>query len=65
MIQQYIENNYALKTTIDELAGMTSTSRRSLERRFRNATNNTVVAYLQRVRIEAAKTEVQNSAEKM
>ncbi len=55
MIQQYIENNYAQKTTIDELAGMTSTSRRSLERRFKNATNNTVVAYLQRVRIEAAK----------
>lgn len=55
LIQQHIEQNYALKTTIDELAGMTSTSRRSLERRFKNATNNTVVAYLQRVRIEAAK----------
>ncbi|MBK7223090.1 MAG: helix-turn-helix domain-containing protein [Saprospiraceae bacterium] len=61
MIQQYIENNYALKTTIDELAGMTSTSRRSLERRFKNATNNTVVAYLQRVRIEAAKRSLELS----
>lgn len=30
-------------------------SRRSLERRFKNATNNTIVEYIQRVKIEAAK----------
>ncbi|MGQ7856933.1 helix-turn-helix domain-containing protein [Pedobacter sp. WC2501] len=33
-----------------------NSSRRTFERRFKDATNNTVTEYLQRVRIEAAKT---------
>lgn len=53
--QAYIENNYVKKITVDELADNVAVSRRSLERRFKQATNNTVVEYIQRVKVEAAK----------
>ena len=33
--------------------------RRNLERRFKKATNNTVVEYIQRVKIEAAKKQLE------
>jgi transcriptional regulator GlxA family with amidase domain len=54
-VQQYLENHYEEKNTIDSLAEMVSISRRTFERRFKSATNNTVIEYLQRVRVEAAK----------
>lgn len=53
--QQYIEENFTEKITIEQLADIAAISRRSFERRFKNATNNTVVEYIQRVKIEAAK----------
>jgi transcriptional regulator GlxA family with amidase domain len=40
---------------------MVNTSRRSFERKFRQATNNTPVEYMQRVRIEAAKRSFEAS----
>jgi transcriptional regulator GlxA family with amidase domain len=54
-VQDYIEKNYNEKMTIDELASMANTGQRTFQRRFRNATNNTPLEYIQRVRIEAAK----------
>lgn len=59
--QQYIEAHYADKIKIDELADKVSISRRSFERRFKHATNNTIVEYMQRVRIEAAKRSFEAS----
>ncbi|MCB0646601.1 MAG: helix-turn-helix domain-containing protein [Saprospiraceae bacterium] len=53
--QEIIESRYAEKLTVDVLADYIAVNRRSFERRFKNATNNTVVEYLQRVRVEAAK----------
>ena len=53
--QDYIEKNYNEKMTIDELAAIVNSGRRTFERRFRQATNNTPLEYIQRVRIEAAK----------
>lgn len=53
--QTYIEGNFTEKITIDDLASKTAMNRRTFERRFKNATNNTIVEYIQRVRIEAAK----------
>lgn len=53
--QNFIENNYTEKLTITELADIASVSRRSFERRFKNATNNTINEYVRRVRVEAAK----------
>jgi transcriptional regulator GlxA family with amidase domain len=38
-------------------------SRRNLERRFKKATSNTVVEYIQRVKIEAAKMSLESSRE--
>lgn len=54
-IQDYIEKNYTEKIMIDELADFVATGRRTFERRFKEATNNSPIEYIQRVRIEAAK----------
>ena len=59
--QKYIENNFQEKLTIDELSSQCALSRRSLERRFKKATNNTVSEYIQRVKIEAAKKSFETS----
>lgn len=59
--QEYIETNYQDKTTVDELAGMFAIGRRSFERRFKKATDNTVAEYIQRVKVEAAKKELEAS----
>ena len=55
-VQDYIEKNYSDKISIDMLANLISSGRRTFERRFKDATNNTPLEYIQRVRIEAAKT---------
>ena len=55
LVQDYIEEHYEDKITIESLASLISTSRRTFERRFKAATNNTPIEYNQRVRIEAAK----------
>ena len=61
--QEYIEQNYQQKITIDQLASMFALSRRNLERRFKKATSNTAVEYIQRVKIEAAKNSLESSRE--
>lgn len=55
-VQDYIEKHYCEKITIETLANLISTGRRTFERRFKEATNNTPIEYIQRVRIEAAKS---------
>ena len=59
--QKFIENNFHERLTIDELSNQLALSRRSLERRFKKATNNTVNEYIQRVKIEAAKKSFETS----
>jgi transcriptional regulator GlxA family with amidase domain len=59
--QQFIEKNFQEKITVDQLASMLALSRRNLERRFKKATANTVVEYIQRVKIEAAKMSLESS----
>lgn len=61
--QSFIEKNFQERITVDELATMLSLSRRNLERRFKKATTNTVVEYIQRVKIEAAKMSLELSRE--
>jgi transcriptional regulator GlxA family with amidase domain len=61
--QEFIENNFHDKITVDQLASMIALSRRNLERRFKKATANTVVEYIQRVKIEAAKMSLESSRE--
>jgi transcriptional regulator GlxA family with amidase domain len=61
--QEFIENNYQEKITVEQLASMFALGRRNLERRFKKATSNTVVEYIQRVKIEAAKMSLESSRE--
>lgn len=60
-VQLFIERNYREKLTIDELCDRFSIARRSLERRFKKATHNTTIEYIQRVKMEAAKKELEIS----
>jgi transcriptional regulator GlxA family with amidase domain len=59
--QTFIETNYQDKITIDQLASMLALGRRNLERRFKKATSNTVVEYIQRVKMEAVKKGLETS----
>jgi transcriptional regulator GlxA family with amidase domain len=61
--QLYIEQNYGEKITVDELATLAGLSRRNLERRFRKVTYNSIVEYIQRVRVEAAKMSLERNRE--
>jgi transcriptional regulator GlxA family with amidase domain len=58
--QEYIELNYRDRITVDELCDMFGIGRRTFERRFKKATKNTIVEYIQRVKIEAAKKELES-----
>ena len=57
--QNYIEENYKEKITVDELSDRFNIGRRTLERRFKKSTTNTIVEYIQRVKIEAAKIDLE------
>ncbi len=59
--QEYIEQNINGRITIEELADSLAIGRRSFERRFKQATNNSVLEYIRRVKIEAAKRSIENS----
>ncbi|NEU08384.1 helix-turn-helix domain-containing protein [Flavihumibacter sp. R14] len=59
--QEFIENNVRDKITIDELASAVAVGRRSFERRFKLATNNSVLEYIIRVKVESAKKRFETS----
>jgi transcriptional regulator GlxA family with amidase domain len=59
--QEFIEKNFQDKITVDQLADMFAIGRRSFERRFKKATNNTIAEYIQRVKMEAAKRSFETS----
>ncbi len=59
--QEYIEKNIHEKISTDELAKIAATGRRTFERRFKQATNNSVLEYIQRIKIEAAKRQFESS----
>jgi len=61
--QVFMENNVSAKVSVDQLSEMFAISRRNFERRFKKATSNTPVEYLQRVKIEAAKKSLESSRE--
>lgn len=59
--QEFIENNFDEKITVEQLASMFALGRRNMERRFKKATSNTVMEYIQRVKVEAAKKNFESS----
>ena len=60
-VQEFIEANFQRRITIEELASMSFLGRRHFERRFKKATFNTALEYIQRVKIEAAKMSLESS----
>ncbi len=58
-VQEFIEGHYRDRMTVDRLCRIVAVGRRSLERRFRQATGNTVSEYVRRVKIEAAKKSLE------
>ena len=54
-IQNWLEKNFNDEIKVDLLADKAGMSRRTFERRFKNATGDSPLRYLQRVRIENAK----------
>lgn len=59
--QDFIDLHIQEKITIDELADLVKLGRRSFERRFKMATNNSVLAYINRVKMEYAKRSFESS----
>jgi transcriptional regulator GlxA family with amidase domain len=59
--QEFIENNVAYRISVEDLAMRVAVGKRNFERRFKKATNNTPVEYMQRVKIEAAKKCLETS----
>jgi transcriptional regulator GlxA family with amidase domain len=59
--QRWIEKNYAEAIDLDQVAFKNGMSRRTFERRFKAATGITPLLYLQRTRIESAKSLLENS----
>jgi transcriptional regulator GlxA family with amidase domain len=59
--QEYIEKKVHERINVEELANLVAVGRRSFERRFKVATNNTILEYIQRIKIEAAKHRFESS----
>jgi len=59
--QEFIENNVSDRISVEDLALKFAIGKRNFERRFKKATNNTPVEYMQRVKIEAAKKSFETS----
>jgi len=57
--QNYIEENLGEKISFEALASKLAISRRNFDRRFIRATGNTPVEYLQRVKVEVAKSTLE------
>jgi transcriptional regulator GlxA family with amidase domain len=57
--QSLIEQQYAEKLTVDQIATTLHMTRRTFERRFKKATRNTVAEYIQKVKMEAAKKQLE------
>jgi len=59
--QEFIEKNVMERISVEELAIKYAIGKRHFIRRFKKATNNTPIEYIQRVKIEAAKKQLENS----
>jgi len=59
-VQEFIEKNPTENFSINGLAGQFGVGRRTFERRFKANTNNSIVAYIQRVKVEYAKKQLES-----
>lgn len=58
--QEFIENNSGNKFTVDEISSKFGIGRRTFERRFKKSTGNSVSEYIQRVKVEAIKKQLES-----
>ncbi len=61
--QEFIESHYEEKINIESIATMLHLNTRSFLRRFKKATSNTPLEYIQRVKVEAAKKKLESTTE--
>lgn len=59
--QEFIEANITEKISVEDLAMKYAIGKRHFERRFKKATNNSPLEYIQRVKMEAAKKHLESS----
>ena len=57
--QEFIENNPTETFTVDEVCDKFDFGRRTFERRFKKCTGNSIVEYIQRVKVEFAKKHLE------
>jgi len=57
--QNFIENNYERKLTVEELCSKAGMGRRTFERKFKKLTGNSIIEYIQRVKVEAVKKQLE------
>ncbi len=60
-IQEYIDIHYASPLSVKALADLVFTSQRTFMRKFKSATGNSPLEYIQRVRVESAKKQLETS----
>lgn len=61
--QTFIEQNYDDEISVEQVAEKSHMSKRNFIRRFKKATQNTPLQYLQRVKVEAAKKALEKSGQ--
>ena len=61
-IQQWLESNFSTEINLDELARQYGMSPRNFKRRFTDASGETPLNYLQKLRVEAAKQLLEQSS---
>lgn len=61
--QAYIEQHYDQDISVDDLAARVNMSKRNFIRRFKQATQNTPLEYVQKVKVEAVKKALENTRE--
>ncbi|HEX6981698.1 MAG TPA: helix-turn-helix domain-containing protein [Balneolaceae bacterium] len=61
--QSFIEQNYDAEISVEQVAEQSHMSKRNFIRRFKKATQNTPLEYMQRVKVEAAKKALEKSSQ--
>jgi transcriptional regulator GlxA family with amidase domain len=61
-VQQWIEDHYREEIDFNKVSKGQGMSRRTFERRFKKATGDTPLVYLQRTRVEAAKRQLEDKS---
>jgi transcriptional regulator GlxA family with amidase domain len=61
--QTFIEQNFHLPISVEQIAERSNMSKRNFIRRFKSATQNTPLEYLQRVKVESAKKALEKNTD--